>query len=148
MNFELKQILAKVLVFLISAKIGLVSWGACLFCLLAYWFLWIIQCQIKFCMFDFMCIDKLVEMIFINFMCIKKLDMQNTTGRSKDELISKVFQWTLTHGRDSVGRPARTYLHQLCVDTVCSLEDLPGAMDDREEWMERIKDIRAISVDW
>ena len=28
------------------------------------------------------------------------------------------------HGRTSVGGPARTYLHQLCADTGCSLEDL------------------------
>ena len=30
------------------------------------------------------------------------------------------------------GRPARTYIQQLCADTGCSLENLPGAMDDRE----------------
>ena len=29
------------------------------------------------------------------------------------------------------GRPARTYIQQLCADTGCSLEDLPGVMDDR-----------------
>ena len=31
------------------------------------------------------------------------------------------------------GRPARTYEQQLCDDTGCSPEDLPEAMDDREE---------------
>ena len=30
--------------------------------------------------------------------------------RSKDELISDVLLWTPTHGRTSVGRPARTYI--------------------------------------
>ena len=29
------------------------------------------------------------------------------------------------------GRPARTYLQQLCTDTGYSPEDLPEAMDDR-----------------
>ena len=27
--------------------------------------------------------------------------------------------------------------HQLCVDTACSLEDLPGVMDCRSRWWER-----------
>ena len=29
------------------------------------------------------------------------------------------------------------FLHQFCVDVGCCLEDLPGAMDDRERWWER-----------
>ena len=32
--------------------------------------------------------------------------------------------------------PTRTYLHQLCADTGCSLEDLLGAVDDRDGWRE------------
>ena len=44
------------------------------------------------------------------------------------------------------GRPARTYIQQLCEDTGCCPEDLPRAMNDREEWRERVKDIRATSV--
>ena len=31
----------------------------------------------------------------------------------------------------------KTYLHQLCVGAGCSLEDLPGAMNDRDGWRER-----------
>ena len=34
---------------------------------------------------------------------------------------------------------------QLCADTGCSREDLPKAMDDREVWRERIRNIRADS---
>ena len=56
----------------------------------------------------------------------------NKTWRSKDKLISDVLLWTSIHGRTRAGRPERTYPHQLCADTVCSLEDLPGAMDDRD----------------
>ena len=41
------------------------------------------------------------------------------------------------------GRPARTYMQQLCEDTGCSPEDLPEAMNDREKWRERVRDIRA-----
>ena len=53
--------------------------------------------------------------------------------RSRDELISDVLLWTPTHGRAKAGRPARTYIQQLCDDTGCSLEDLPEAMNDREK---------------
>ena len=68
--------------------------------------------------------------------------------RSRDELISDVLLWTPTHGRAKVGRPARTYIQQLCEDTGCCPEDLPRAMNDREEWRERVRDIRATSVIW
>ena len=52
--------------------------------------------------------------------------------RSRDELISDVPQWTPSHGRAKVGRPVRTYIQQLCADTGYSLEDIPGAMDNKE----------------
>ena len=71
--------------------------------------------------------------------------------RSKDELISDVLLWstslllllslflllcvvafyTPTYGRAKAGRPARTYIQQLCEDTGCNPEDLPEAMNDR-----------------
>ena len=44
--------------------------------------------------------------------------------RSKDELISDVLLWTPSHGRAKAGRPARTYILQLCADTGCSPKDL------------------------
>ena len=37
-----------------------------------------------------------------------------------------------SHGRAKAGRPARTYIQQLCADTGCSLEDLSGEMVDRD----------------
>ena len=46
--------------------------------------------------------------------------------------------------RTSIGRPARMYLHKLCTDTGCSLEDLPGAMEDREGGGDRFREIRAV----
>ena len=63
--------------------------------------------------------------------------------RSRDELIRDVLLWTPSHGRAKVGRPAWTYIQQLCEDTVCSPEDLPEAMNDREVWRERVRNIRA-----
>ena len=66
----------------------------------------------------------------------------------RDELISDVLLWTPTYGRTKAGRPARTYIQQLCEDTGCSLEDLPEAMNDRDKWRERDKDIRASGPTW
>ena len=66
--------------------------------------------------------------------------------RSRDELIRDALLWIPTHGRAKAGRPARTYIQQLCEDTGCCPEDLPRAMNDREEWRERVRDIRATSA--
>ena len=42
------------------------------------------------------------------------------------------------YGQAKPGRPAQTYIQQLCEDTECSLENLPEAMNDREKWRERV----------
>ena len=68
--------------------------------------------------------------------------------KSRDELISDVLLWTPTYGRAKAGRPARTYIQQLCEDTGCGPEDLPEAMNDRERWRERVRDIRACGTTW
>ena len=68
--------------------------------------------------------------------------------RSKDELVSDVLLWTPTYGQAKSGRPARTYIQQLCEDTGCNPEDLPEAMNDREKWREMVKDIRAGGTTW
>ena len=47
--------------------------------------------------------------------------------RSRDELISDVLLWTHTYGQAKAGRPARTYIQQLCEDPGCSPESLPEA---------------------
>ena len=63
--------------------------------------------------------------------------------RSKDEIVSDVLLWTPAYGQSEAGRPARTFIQQLCDDTGCNPEDLPKAMNDRETWRERVRDIRA-----
>ena len=63
--------------------------------------------------------------------------------RSKDELISDVLLWIPIYGRAKAGRPAPTYIQQLCEDTGCSPEDLPEVMNESEKWRERVWDIRA-----
>ena len=66
--------------------------------------------------------------------------------RSRDELIGDVFLWTPTYGQAKAGRPVRTYIQQQCEDTGCSTEDLSEAMNDREKWRERVRDIRASDI--
>ena len=65
--------------------------------------------------------------------------------RSRDELISDVLLWTPSYGQAKAGRPARTYIQQ---HTGCSPEDQPEAMKDREEWRERVRDIRTGGTTW
>ena len=83
----------------------------------------------------------------------KTIQVRRTTHaghcwRSRDELISDVLLWTPTHGRAKAERPARIYIQQLCEDTGCCPEDLPEAMNDREKWRERVRDIRATNTTW
>ena len=68
--------------------------------------------------------------------------------RSKDELISDVLLWISAYGGAKAGRTARTYIQQLCEDTGCSPENPPEAMNDREKWREKVKDIRASGTTW
>ena len=68
--------------------------------------------------------------------------------RSKGELIRDVLLWIPTYGREKAGRPVRTYIQQLCEDTGCNLEDLPEAINDKELWRERVRDIRASGTTW
>ena len=66
----------------------------------------------------------------------------------KDYRISDVLLWTLSHDRARAGRPARTDIQLLCVDTGRIPEDLPEAMNDMDGWQERVRDIRADGAIW
>ena len=68
--------------------------------------------------------------------------------RSKDEIVSDVLLWTPAYGQSKAGRPARTFIQQLCDDTGCNPEDLLKAMNDRETWRERVRDICASRTSW
>ena len=68
--------------------------------------------------------------------------------RSRDELINNVLLWTPSHCRAKTGRPARTYIQQLCEDMGCGPEDLLEARNDRERCRERVRDIRADGMTW
>ena len=68
--------------------------------------------------------------------------------RSKDEIVSDVLMWTPAYGPSKAGRPARTFMQQLCDDTGCNPEDQSEAMNDRETWRKRVWDIRASRTTW
>ena len=67
---------------------------------------------------------------------------------SKDELLSDILQLTLSHRRAKATRTARNYVQHSCADAGYSLEDLPGAMDDRDWWQDNVREIHAGSTKW
>ena len=82
-----------------------------------------------------------------------------TYNSSGGVMVSMLDQQTYTSEFDShwVSHSCGLVLHlskklsklkKLCADTGCSPEDLPDAMDDREGWRERVRDIRADIVTW
>ena len=79
---------------------------------------------------------------------VRRIRHAGHSWRSNDELINDVLLWTPAYGRAKAGRPARTYIQQLCEDTGCRPEDLPEAMNDREKWRESVRDIRASGTTW
>ena len=68
--------------------------------------------------------------------------------RSRDELISDVLLWTPSHSRAKAGRPVRTSIQQLCVNTGFTHEDRLETMNYSEGWRERVKDICADGMTW
>ena len=93
---------------------------------------------------------------------IWKSDLTNKMKRSFFQaavmsiLLYGCTTWTLTKRLEKklgdnytrMLRPARTYIQQLCEDTGCSPEDLPVAMNDRDKWRERVRDIHAGCTTW
>ena len=51
---------------------------------------------------------------------------------SKQKLIIDILLWTPRHGLTSICQLAKNYIHQLCADTGCHLEDLSRAIADRD----------------
>ena len=62
--------------------------------------------------------------------------------------VRRTRQLTPTYGQAKAGQPAQTYIQELCEDTGSNPEDLPEAMNDREKWRERVRDIRAGGTTW
>ena len=68
-------------------------------------------------------------------------------SRSRDEIMWCSPMDPLTWPSKSRATSSNLY-NQLCEDTWCSPDDLPEAINDREEWRERVRDIRAGGTTW
>ena len=65
-------------------------------------------------------------------------------GRFNVKIISDILLWTTSHGQAMAVQPERTYIQQISADARFSLEDHPPeAMDDRDGWRKRVRDILA-----
>ena len=53
---------------------------------------------------------------------------------NKERLITNILLRIPSHGHTSIDQPAKAYINQLCMDTGCSLEDLPNAIANRDIW--------------
>ena len=63
---------------------------------------------------------------------LKEQYLQDTAGEVRTNSCD-VLLWTPSHGRASVGRPARTYQQHLCTDTGCWLEDRQWTIETNDE---------------
>ena len=88
----------------------------------------------------------IISPLFLHIALAVLIHIIHLRGRHIYRLRNNVLLWTPTHGRAKAGQAARTYIQQLCEDTGCCPEDLPEAMNDREKWQERVRDIRATST--
>ena len=70
--------------------------------------------------------------------CLEKYEQTHKRRIPMDSLIRTCNCWTNN----------RTYLHQHHTDTGCSLQDQPEAMDNRNEWQEKVREIRANGMTW
>ena len=71
----------------------------------------------------------------------------NQTCRTLMEKQRRAHKWCTSMDphiwRAKEGQQARTYVQHLCEHTWCSPENLPEAMNDREKWRERMRNICA-----
>ena len=61
----------------------------------------------------------------------------NAPRKDRDPLVSPALYMGKSSGKLGFLGTLELLKAQLCADTGCSPEDLPGAMDDREGWRER-----------
>ena len=65
--------------------------------------------------------------------------MLSTAGEEETNSEATYSQWTPTYGHTNVGWLAKVYIHQLCVDTGYSREDLSRGMDSKWESSESVQ---------
>ena len=83
---------------------------------------------------------------WIAWQTINEVSRRKCTAKAK---LKTAHKWcTPTYGQAKAERAAGIYIQQLCEDTGCSHEDLPGSKNDREKWRERVRDIHTNGTTW
>jgi len=72
-----------------------------------------------------------------SILCKLRMCIAGHCWRAKQELISNLLLWVSRRGKSRVGRPASSYIDQLCRDASCLPENLPTLMQERDEWRDR-----------
>ena len=112
-------------------------------------FIYIHTCIYIYAWVDLCSISRWGRLIYqSNSACSKTIKARQTRHVGYCWRIEGELLWTSSRGRVKTGRPARSYIQQLCADTGCSLKDPLGVLDNRDGWRERVRDIRAGSVTW
>ena len=78
---------------------------------------------------------------------VRRTRVQDTAGEI-GMISCDILLWTPSHGRKKAWQAVRTYIQQICAVTGCSVEDLPGAMDYREGWGKRVREIHTGGLTW
>ncbi len=96
--------------------------------------------------------QRYIEQVFLMYIwkALSSLSSKFDHGnyRKLHEEYSKSFSWGPFSSLYSRGSYTSHYMQQLWADTGGSLEDLPGTMDDRNGWRERVREIRGGCVTW
>ena len=85
---------------------------------------------------------------------VSKAYLYNNWKKNSGHIYCSVFIFLFCYGPLHMAKQKQddqiehTYIQQLWEDTRCSPEDLPEAMNDREKWRERVRDIRASGTTW
>ena len=76
----------------------------------------------------------------------------NKTNKTCEALLEKSGRTrerrSPTDERTTNSQPERTYIHQRCTDTGCRLDDLPGAIDDRDGYQEKFRELSVVCAIW
>ena len=68
---------------------------------------------------------------------VRKTRHAGYSRRSKDELISNIYLWTLTYGHTSDGRLAEDFHASYLCGYKMQSKEMPRAMNDMDKWRER-----------
>ena len=100
----------------------------------------------KLCKNAAYCLEQIMEAMPYKMVAVWSPTSHLTNHPSKNKLISNVLLWIPAYEHTTVYRLPKTYI--VCADTRLSLEDLLGAMDDRDRWWESVIELYAVGMTW